>query len=53
MNEAEWARSRPSNVQHGRARPRPVSCSAILIASSVLVGALAVLVVEVWRMVTG
>ena len=51
MNETDWARSRPSNVQHGQKRPRPVSRSAILIASSALVLALAVLVVEVWRMV--
>lgn len=25
MNETEWARSRPSNVQHGQKRPRPMS----------------------------
>ena len=50
MNEKEWARSRPSNVQHGQNRPRPVSRSAILVASSVLVLALAVVVVGVWQL---
>ena len=25
MNEREWARSRPSNVQHGQKRPRPMT----------------------------
>ncbi|MFB7843644.1 hypothetical protein [Microbacterium sp. NPDC056052] len=49
--EDEWVHSRQSNIQHGQKRPRPVSRSAILVASSVLVAALAVLVVEVWQVV--
>jgi hypothetical protein len=53
VNEQDWARSRPSNIQHGQQRPRPVSRSAILISLSVLVLALAVVVDGVWRMVAG
>lgn len=55
MHEDEWMHHnlRPRNVQHAPARPRPVSRSAILIAFSVLVLALAVVVVGVWRMVAG
>lgn len=52
-HENEWMRHNPRrhNIQHGQTRRRPVSRSAILIASAVLVLALAVLVVEIWRMV--
>ncbi|MGN7861442.1 hypothetical protein ACTJI8_12750 [Microbacterium sp. 22303] len=40
MNEQEWARSRPSNIQHGQRRRRPmtpgdaawISLGAILVA---------------------
>lgn len=53
MTEDEWAHHNPRRrvIQHGPKRPRPVSRSAILIASSVLVAVFAGLVVEIWRMV--
>ncbi|WP_159576082.1 hypothetical protein [Microbacterium sp. 8M] len=53
MDEQDGARSRPSNIQHGQKRQRPVSHSAILIAFSALVLALAVVVDGVWQMVAG
>lgn len=52
MTEDEWTHHNPAAPT--RTSPaRPVSRSAILIASAVLVLALAIVVVGVWRMVTG
>lgn len=41
MNEQEWARSRPSNIQHGQERPhpmRPLDAFWISVAAIVFAG---------------
>lgn len=49
MHERDWPHTRPSNIQHGAERPRPVSRGTVHIAFAVL----ALSVVEVWRMIGG
>jgi len=51
VNETDWARSRPSNIQHAEKRPHPmrpvdavwISIGVILVAGAVVFGAIRML----------
>lgn len=53
MNETEWARSHPSNIQHAQKRARPVSRGSIIALLAALVVLLGVIVGGIWWMVVG